>query len=192
MNEFSCDEITCLGCFNSCLDLGSLLGCLSPKTLASQVLTSTVGSQYFLGVYLFMMCVHCEIIKPLLACCLPPLVRWRLVLVMAYFLGFFACNNSNSSQPASGQQHRSRQPAAKEPAPSTQGDQQGLVKKQKGNMVLYGANTGTGGVKSTNCVKIARYPRLVSYNSEANVRIVKKAKPRRQLCQNSKFLSLLG
>jgi hypothetical protein len=41
-------------------------------------------------------------------------------------------------------------------------------------MVLYGANTCTGGVKSTNCVKIARYPRLVSYNSEANLRIVKK------------------
>jgi hypothetical protein len=39
-------------------------------------------------------------------------------------------------------------------------------------LVLYGANTGTGGVKSTNCVKIARCPRLVSYNNEANVRIV--------------------
>jgi hypothetical protein len=41
-----------------------------------------------------------------------------------------------------------------------------------------------------NCVKIARHPRLVSYNSEANVRIVKKAKPRRYLCQNSKFLNM--
>jgi hypothetical protein len=49
------------------------------------------------------------------------------------------------------------------------------TKKQKGNMVLYGANTCTRGAKSTNCVKIARYPRLVSYNSEANVRIVKKS-----------------
>jgi hypothetical protein len=55
-------------------------------------------------------------------------------------------------------------------------------------MVLYGANTCTGGLKSTNCAKIARYPRLVSYNSEANVKIVKKAKPRRELCQNSKIL----
>jgi hypothetical protein len=52
-------------------------------------------------------------------------------------------------------------------------------KKQKGILVLYGANTGTGGVKSTNCVKIVRCPRLVSYNNEANVRIVKIAKPRR-------------
>jgi hypothetical protein len=53
------------------------------------------------------------------------------------------------------------------------------TKKQMGILVLYGANTGTGGVKSTNCVKIARCPRLVSYNNEANVRIVKIAKPRR-------------
>jgi hypothetical protein len=53
------------------------------------------------------------------------------------------------------------------------------VKKQKGILVLYGANTWGGGVKSTNCVKIARCPRLVSYNSEANVTIVKIAKPRR-------------
>jgi hypothetical protein len=55
-------------------------------------------------------------------------------------------------------------------------------------LVIYGANTGTRGVKSTNCVKIARCPRLVSYNNEANVRIIKIAKPRRYLCQNSKFL----
>jgi hypothetical protein len=45
-------------------------------------------------------------------------------------------------------------------------------------LVLYGANTSTGGVKSTNCVKIARCTRLVSYNNEANVRIIKIAKPR--------------
>jgi hypothetical protein len=53
------------------------------------------------------------------------------------------------------------------------------VKKQKGILVLYGANTWGGGVKSTNCVKIATCTRLVSYNSEANVTIVKIAKPRR-------------
>jgi hypothetical protein len=61
-------------------------------------------------------------------------------------------------------------------------------KKQKGILVLYDANTGTGGVKSRNCVKIARCPCLVSFNNEANVRIVKIAKPQRLHCQNSKFL----
>jgi hypothetical protein len=46
-------------------------------------------------------------------------------------------------------------------------------------LVIYSANTGTGGVKSTHCIKIARCPVLVSCNNEANVRIVKIAKPRR-------------
>jgi hypothetical protein len=36
-----------------------------------------------------------------------------------------------------------------------------------------------GGVKSTNFVKITIHPRFVSYNSKANVRIVKIVKPRR-------------
>jgi hypothetical protein len=36
-----------------------------------------------------------------------------------------------------------------------------------------------GGVKSTIFVKITMHPCLVSYNSKANVRIVKIAKPRR-------------
>jgi hypothetical protein len=45
-------------------------------------------------------------------------------------------------------------------------------------MVLYCANTWGGGVKITNCVKTAMHPRLVYYNSEANVMIVKIAKLR--------------
>jgi hypothetical protein len=52
-------------------------------------------------------------------------------------------------------------------------------KKSRRAFWSYTVNTWGGGVKSTNCVKIATCTRLVSYNSEANVTIVKIAKPRR-------------
>jgi hypothetical protein len=78
--------------------------------------------------------------------------------------------SSHGQQASSLRQEPSGQRQETSEQPATRG---------KGILVIYGANTWGGGVKSTNCVKIVRCPRLVSYNNEVSVRIVKIAKPRR-------------